>query len=277
MSIASWQDQAGGRGVLRAASALRELTESRGLLWAWTRRIVRGRYQQSVLGGLWAIIQPAATVGIVTVVFTRFVPIETGGVPYVVFSSVAIVPWTLLSTSLTDMVNALVDNIGLVTKIYFPREILPLAAVCARLLDFGIAAAVVVLLLVYYQVPPPGSAGLYLPVILIVQVALTVGVGLAASAVNVFYRDVRHLVVLGLQLWFYASPVLYQASAVPERYRSVYLLNPMVGVLEAYRGVLVHGRPPDASFGVAAALSACALVCGYVLFKRVESRFADVL
>jgi lipopolysaccharide transport system permease protein len=277
MSITSRRDRESGRGTRRDASALRELTESRGLLWAWTRRIVRGRYQQSVLGGLWAIIQPAATVGIVTVVFTRFVPIETGGVPYVVFSSVAIVPWTLLSTSLTDMVNALVDNIGLVTKIYFPREILPLAAVFARLLDFGIAAAVVVLLLVYYQVPAPGSAGLYLPVILIVQVALTVGVGLAASAVNVFYRDVKHLVVLGLQLWFYASPVLYQASAVPERYRSLYVLNPMVGVLEAYRGVLVHGRPPDAGFGIAAVASACALVFGYVLFKRVESRFADVL
>lgn len=256
---------------------LRELRGSSGLLWAWTWRIIRGRYQQSVLGGLWAIIQPAATIGIVSVVFTRFVPVDTAGVPYVVFSSVAIVPWTLLATSLTDMVTALVDNFGLVTKVYFPREILPVATVLARLLDFAIAAVVVVALLIGYGMPAPGVAHLYLPVILLVQVALILGVGLAASAINVFYRDIKHLVVLALQLWFYASPALYQASAVPERFRVLYLLNPMAGVLEAYRGVLVYGTPPDASLAFAALVAGVSLICGYAVFKQVERRFADVL
>ena len=178
------------------------VVEARGLLWSWTARNVRARYQQSILGWLWAIVQPAAQVAIFSVVFTWIVRVDTGGTPYVLFSYVGIVPWTLLAMSLPDMANSLVDNLALVTKIYFPREVLPLGAMFARLLDFVVAAALIVVLLVYYHVPPFLLGWLFLPLILLIELALIIGIGLACAALNVMFRDVRSLLVLGLQLWF---------------------------------------------------------------------------
>ena len=154
-----------------------QLYRTRDLLKAWTVRNIRARYQQSVLGWLWAIMQPAAQVAILSVIFTYFVPVDTGDIPYPVFSYVAIVPWTLLSSSLADMTSSLVDNMGLVTKIYFPREILPVAAMLARLMDFGIAAALLFILIILFRVPVNLSAWLYLPLILAIQLILILGLG----------------------------------------------------------------------------------------------------
>jgi lipopolysaccharide transport system permease protein len=247
------------------------------LLLAWTMRTVRARYQQSLLGGVWAVVQPAATVAIFSVVFTRFVRVDTGGVPYVLFSFATMVPWTLFSASLTDMVNSLVDNMTLVTKIYFPREILPIAAMLARLLDFGIATTVLVVMMVYYRVPFFETVWLFLPVILLIQIALAGGLGLAGAALNVFYRDIKHIIPLGLQVWLYASPVIYPVSVVPERLRGIYFMNPMAGVVEAYRSVLLHSKPPEI-YLLWSAFSALALLAiGYWLFKRVEFQIADVV
>lgn len=247
------------------------------LLRAWTERIVRARYQQSLLGLAWTILQPAATVAILSIVFTRFVHLDTGDVPYVVFSFVVLVPWTLLATAVTDMVNVLVDNLNLVTKVHFPREILPLASLAARCLDFAIGFALVVVLLVLYGVPFVPHAWLWLPLIVTTQLALMTGLGLAGAAANVFYRDVRHVLALGLQLWLYACPVLYPATLVPERLRSLYFVNPMAGILEAYRAVLLRGVTPDITFVPAAMVAVVALVCGFVAFKWAEPRFADVV
>jgi ABC-type polysaccharide/polyol phosphate export permease len=259
------------------AAQLRQLFENAGLLYAWTWRIIRGRYQQSVLGGLWAVVQPAATVAILTVVFTRFITVDTGGVPYVLFSFATIVPWTLLSASLADMVSSLVDHLGLVTKIYFPREVLPLAALLARLVDFGIAFLFVAALLAYYRTPVSASVWAWLPVILLTQLALVAGLGLAGAALNVFVRDVRHLVTLGLQVWFYASPVLYPASAMPGRLRWLLYANPMAGILESYRSVLVRNEAPGLPLAAAAVSGVVALLVGYRMFKRGEVTFADVV
>jgi lipopolysaccharide transport system permease protein len=247
------------------------------LLWAWTGRTIRGRYQQSILGWFWAIVQPAALVAVYTVIFTRFVPVDTGEMPYIIFSYVALVPWTLFASSLADMSNSLVQNMNLVTKIYFPREVLPIAAMLARLLDFGVAAGLLVILIVVYRVPIFPMGWLFLPLILAIQLALALGLGLTGAALNVFTRDVQPLLALIIQLWFYASPIIYPVSLVPERFRPLYFLNPMAGILEGYRDVLLNGRLPGAYLVPSAAISLVVFVIGYWFFKRVEFLFADII
>jgi lipopolysaccharide transport system permease protein len=256
---------------------IKQLVTAKDLIWAWTGRTIRGRYQQSVLGGLWAIIQPAATVAIFTIIFTRFVPVNTGDIPYVVFSFVAIVPWTLFSASLTDMSGSLIQNMGLVTKIYFPREAIPIAAMLARLLDFAIAFGLIAILIIYYQIPIFPAGWLLLPVILLIQIALIVGLGLAAAALNIFYRDIQPLLTLGVQIWFYASPIIYPVSLVPERLLPFYFLNPMAGILESYRAILLYGTLPGSYLLTASVISFAILGLGYWFFKRVEFLFADIV
>ncbi len=259
------------------AISLAPLISSRELLVAWTVRTIRARYQQSLLGWFWAVVQPAASVAIYSLVFTLVVPVQTGGFPYPVFSYIAVVPWTLLSTSLTDMTGSLVGNIALVQKIYFPRQILAVSAMAARLMDFGVAASLLVILMIAYHSPFFLSALIFLPLILVVQLMLTTGLGLACAALNVFYRDVQTVLVLVLQLWFYASPVIYPVSLVPERYTWIYYLNPMAGILQAYRDVLLTGAAPGLYLLPAALISALLLVAGQWIFRRYEPLFADII
>jgi lipopolysaccharide transport system permease protein len=256
---------------------LYDLTNARELLWAWTVRTVKARYQQSLLGSAWAVVQPAAAAIIFSVIFTYFVPIDTQGAPYLVFSYTALVPWMLFTGTIMDMLESLVGNMNLISKIYFPREVLPAAVALARLLDFAIAFAILMLLLLLYRFPVFTPAWLYLPAILLVQTMFTLGLGLAGAALNVFYRDMRHLFALGLQLWMYASPVIYPVSAVPEQWRALYFLNPMAGILAAYRDVMLTQQAPGPYFMVAATLALFALFAGYSFFRKVERRFADVV
>jgi lipopolysaccharide transport system permease protein len=254
-----------------------QLLKTRDLVWAWTVRTLRGRYQQSALGWFWAVVQPVATVAIFAVVFTRIVPVDTGGVPYILLSYAAVVPWTLLSSSLTDMAMSLVQNMNLVGKIYFPREALPVAGLLARLADFGISFILLVILVVIFQIPVSPLGLLYLPLILAIQLALILGLGIGAAALNVFYRDVDPLLKLVVQIWFYASPILYPVSLVPEKWRSLYFLNPMAGIIEAYRDVLIYNRLPGDYLLPAVMSSAVILLLGYWFFKRVEYQFADII
>jgi lipopolysaccharide transport system permease protein len=258
-------------------TSLKDLYFHRELILAWTIRTIKARYQQSILGGLWAVIQPAAAAIIFSIIFTLFVPVNTGAIPYIVFSYAALVPWTLLSGAITDMVDSLIINMNLVGKIYFPREILPIAALLARLLDFVIASIILVLLILYFQIPIFFLGWLYLPIILATQLALTLGLGLIGSALNVFYRDVRHLFILGLQIWLYASPIIYPISSVPERFRGLYFLNPMAGIVEAYRAVLLYQKVPDSYLIVSIVTALVLFLIGYWSFKRVEAQFADVV
>jgi len=230
-----------------------------------------------MLGWLWAIVQPVASVAIFTIIFTYFVPVDTGTIPYPVFSYVAVVPWAFCANSLQDMTVALTANFGLVTKVYFPREILPVSAMLARLLDLGVAALVLVGLMFIYRVPVALPALLFLPFILAVQILLVIGLGLITSAVNVFFRDIQPLLTLVIQLWFYASPIIYPVSLVPEKWRLLYFLNPMAGILESYRAVLLYQRLPDSTFLFAAAEAVLLLAFGYWLFKRLEFQFADII
>jgi lipopolysaccharide transport system permease protein len=255
----------------------RALYRAKDLLSSWTLRNLRARYQQSALGWLWAVFQPAAQVFIFTVIFTRFVPVDTGDIPYPVFSYVALVPWTLLATSLPDMAQSLIANMNLVTKIYFPREILPIAALMARLMDFGIAALLFVFLMIIYRVPFIPSSIIYLPVIILAQLLLILGLGLASAAANVFFRDVQSLLTLTVQLWFYASPIIYPISMVPARLRGLYYVNPMAGVIEGYRDILLHGRVPGNYLWISFGVSFFIFLIGYWFFKRVEFQFADIV
>lgn len=249
----------------------------RDLLITWTRRTVQARYKQSILGILWAIAQPAAQVAIFTLVFVYVIPVDTGDIPYPVFSYVAMTPWVLFSTGLADMVTSLVVNMNLVTKIYFPREILPMASLFARLLDFVIAMSLVVVLLVIYDQPFHLLGWLFVPVIVGVQLLFTLGLGFFGAALNVFYRDVQHIVLLILRLWFYATPIVYPVSQVPERFHTYYFLNPMAGLLESYRSVILFGEFPGGYFITATAVSIVVFVAGFIFFKRTEFQFADVV
>lgn len=253
------------------------LFKAKDLLFAWTGRNIRGRYQQSALGWLWAIVQPVGTVAIFSIIFTQFVPVNTDEVPYVLFSYVAMVPWTFMGASLSDMIPSIVFNMDLVKKIYFPREILPLAAMLARMMDFGVASILLVILLFVFQATFFPLGLLYIPVILAIQVILILGIGLAGAAMNVFFRDVQSLLVLGLQIWFYASPVIYPITLVPERFRALYYLNPMAGIITAYRDVLIYGQLPGPYLIEAALVSSVLFIFGYWFFKKVEFRFADII
>jgi lipopolysaccharide transport system permease protein len=249
----------------------KSLYRSRDLLKSWTSRNIRARYQQTSLGWFWAIIQPAAQVIVFSVIFTVLVPVNTGGTPYPIFSYVAVVPWTLLSASLTDMAQTLVTNMNLVTKIYFPREVLPIAAMLARLMDFGIAAVLLVFLMLFYNVPVFPLGWLFLPLILMIELLLILGLGFAVAAANVFFRDVQSLLALVLQIWFYA------VSKVPEQIRPFYFLNPMAGVLEAFRDVLLYSRLPGVYLVPSGIVALLVFMIGYWFFKRVEFQIADIV
>lgn len=258
-------------------TALRELFRYRELLWVWSGREVKVRYSQSVLGAAWAILQPLALMLVFSVVFSLFLRVPTGDIPYPVFSYTALLPWTLFSGALSQAIPALVSNMNLVTKIYFPREILPLASIGAALVDFAVAGVVFIGLLVFYQVRV-GWTVLLVPLILLIQLMLMLGVALPLAAVNVFYRDVRFVIPLLLQVWLYATPVIYPLELVPEGWRWVLALNPMVGIIEAYRAVVLRGLLPDwGLLGLSAAVSLALMLGGYALFKRLEPQFADVI
>jgi lipopolysaccharide transport system permease protein len=240
-------------------------------------RTIRGRYQQSVLGWFWAIVQPAAAVAIFSIIFTQFVPVNTGGIPYPVFSYVAVVPWAFFSSSLSDMTQSLVQNMSLVTKIYFPREALVIAAMLARLLDFFVAAGLLIAMIFIFRMDVTSLGLLVLPLVLLLQIILATGLGLMTSALNIFYRDVQPILALVIQLWFYASPIIYPVTMVPEKYRFFYYLNPMAGILESYRDILLRQSLPGYYLITAGVFSLVVFLLGYWFFKRVEFLFADVV
>lgn len=273
VSLSVYPEQA----ALGMVGYLRELTRSRELLWNWVLREIRIRYKQSILGAAWAVLQPLTLMLMFTLVFSVLVNIDTGEIPYPLFSYTAVLPWTMLHTSITFATPSLLTNMNLVTKTYFPREILPLGSVGAACLDFLVASSIFAIMMLLYRIPITASM-LWLPALLAIQLALMLGIAFVTSSLSVFYRDIRFIVPLGLQLWFYATPVIYPVSLVPEWMRTAYMLNPMAGLIASYRAVLLTGQAPDLTHvGVSAAVSAAILAAGYALFKRLEPSFADII
>ena len=256
---------------------LRKFVKYRDLLYTLSVHRIKVRYKQSILGVSWAIIQPLAMVVILTVIFSLIVRMPSDGVPYALFAYVALLPWNYLSTSLTTSTNGLVSHAHLITKVYFPREILPLTYIVASLFDFLIASTVVVALLVYYHVPLTLNVLYVLPIMVILTMFI-MAAALVLSAVQVRFRDVGVAVPVALQVWMFASPVLYPLTAVPVRLRPLYELNPMAGIIESLRRVVLHGVAPDIGvLSVSAVISVILLVLSYGYFKRVESTMADVV
>jgi lipopolysaccharide transport system permease protein len=258
-------------------SYLANLYNYRDLLMLWTGREIRVRYKQSLLGVGWAIIQPLVLTVVFTLVFSRIMQVDTGGVPYPIFAFAALVPWTFFATSLSFGIPSLVNNLTLVSKIYFPREILPFANIGAALLDFAMAGLVFVGMLLVYRIPITVYVLWVIP-LLGIQLILTAGVVLLGATAIVFFRDVRFVVPLLIQVWMYASPVIYPIDLIPPEYLPLYFLNPMAGIIAGYRSALVLGQAPNMpALLVATIISLFLLLLGYFVFKRGEPLFADLI
>lgn len=257
---------------------LRDLWSYRELLYFLTWRDVKVRYKQTALGVAWAIIQPLFTMLIFTLFFGKLAGIEsqTGGVPYPIFAYAGLLPWMFFSNALTTSGNSLVGSAHLITKVYFPRMMIPGAAVAAGLVDFAIAFVILVILMFYYGVAPAWTA-LMLPVLVMMTVVLALGMGMWLSALNVKYRDVRFALPFLLQLWMFVSPVIYPSSFLPEKYRWLLMLNPVSGIIEGYRSSL-FGKPFNwPALGVSALIGLVLLVYSSYSFKRMERSFADIV
>jgi lipopolysaccharide transport system permease protein len=265
---------------LSAASlvaSLSKLAQHRHLLWALSVHRIKVRYKQSVLGILWAILQPLSMMLIFTFLFAYVARMPSDGAPYALFAYTALLPWNFFSSSVSNATTSLVSHSQFVTKVYFPREILPLSYVVASLFDFAVASTLLVALMIHYRVPLTINA-LYAIPLMAVLCCSTIGTALLLSATNARVRDVGVAVPLLLQLWLYASPVIYPLSVVPARVRTIYQLNPMVGVIENFRQVILRGAPPDfPSFATSAAVSVLLLVCAYIYFKWMDATMADFI
>jgi lipopolysaccharide transport system permease protein len=256
---------------------IRAVWEHRDLLYTLTLHRFRVRYKQSVLGLLWAVLQPLATMAVLTVVFSFIARVPTGGVPYAVFALAGLVPWTCFSNALTSGTQSLVSHAALVTRVRFPREILPLTYVLAAVADGVIAGGLLVAVMAAYGLPPGPSAWAALP-IFATLVALVTGLALAAAAVNVRFRDVGVAMPIVLQLLLFASPIAYALSSVPHRGATLYTLNPLAGLIENFRRAVLGTEPLHVeSLLVSVAWAALVLPLGYVWFKHVDATAADVI
>jgi lipopolysaccharide transport system permease protein len=223
-------------------------------------REIKVRYKQTLVGAAWAVIQPLSLMLLFTVIFSHFVHMPSDGIPYPIFSFSALLPWTFFSTALSFSVSSLVGNANLITKVYFPREIFPLASVLSAAIDYGIGMAVFIGMMILYRVPFTVTF-LYLFPLLIVQIIFTIAIALFFAALNVYYRDVRNALPLIIQLWMFASPIIYPISVVPDSYRAFYLLNPMAVLIDGYRKAILQGTTPSLPYLVVAAVVTGLLLC----------------
>jgi ABC-type polysaccharide/polyol phosphate export permease len=272
--IAGWVENRPRTGLLRLD--LRELWAYRELAGFMALRDVRVRYKQAALGIGWAVFQPIAGVVVFTIVFQRLAQVESDGLPYPVFAFVGLLAWNYTSGAVTKATQSLVSNAGLVTKVYFPRLLIPLAAVLPGLLDLAVSVPVLIVLYPVYHVRP-GWAVLTLPLWVAAAMLVALSVGLLLAALNVRYRDVNQAITLAVQLWLFLSPVGYPTSAVPEAWQPVYALNPMVGVIDGFRWCLLAGPAPGPWSLLSVAVTLALLGVALTYFQRTERRFADVI
>lgn len=261
-----------------AALNLHDLWVYRELVLFMIWRDVKVRYKQTLLGMAWAVIVPVLTMVVFNFLFGRVAKVPTDGIPYPIFSFTALLPWGLFVTALNQGSRSLVAHNNMITKIYFPRLILPLSSVLAGLVDFAIAFLILIGLLIYYRITPPINALWALPLFLVLAILTALGVALWLSAFNVRYRDVNHALPFITQIWFFVTPVAYSAKVVSENWRLVYSLNPMAGVVNGFRWALLGaGSGPDAALWLSAGISMLILVTGLFYFRSMERTFADTI
>jgi lipopolysaccharide transport system permease protein len=261
----------------RVRLGLKDLWAYRGLFFFLVWRDIKVRYAQTVLGATWAVLQPVFSMVVFTIIFGRFVRVPSEGVPYPVFSLAGVVAWSYFSSALSGASNSLVSSTSLITKVYFPRLVIPSAPVLAALVDFGIASAVLLMVMLGFGLAPHWLTAILLPFPMLLMIMTALGVGCWLSALNIQYRDVRHVTGFLIQVWMYASPIVYPLTVVPQGYRALYSINPMASAVSGFRAALLGTVGPSAvecliSFGSALVL----LLSGLYYFRRTERVFADV-
>jgi lipopolysaccharide transport system permease protein len=255
---------------------LRELFTHRELLYYFIWRDIKVRYKQTGLGIAWAIIQPLFAMMIFTVIFGKLAKIPSEGIPYPLFSYAAILPWTLFSEGLTRSTTSMTSNANIMTKVYFPRLILPIAGILSPLIDFFIAFIILIFLMLIYGFMPSINI-LFLPAFLLLLLLTSLSVGLWLSSLNVQYRDFQYTLPFLIQLWLYSSPIVYSSNLIPAKYQTIYGFNPMAGVIEGFRWLLLGTPPPNQMILFSAFVVIVLLVSGIFYFKRMEQYFADIV
>lgn len=259
------------------AIPLGELWAYRELLYFFVWRDIKIRYKQTAIGAAWAVLQPFLTMLVFSLFFGRLAHIPSDGIPYPIFFYSALLPWMYFAAALQNATTTIVENQRMITKVYFPKLLLPLSAVLSGLVDFGISFLMFVVLMVYYGIRP-GVAVFWLPAFLLLAVLTALGVGLWLSALNAIYRDVRYVLPFLVQFWMFASPVVYASSLVPAKWRWLYGLNPMVGVIEGFRWSLTsRGGAPGRPFFVSVAVVVALFLSGIGYFQKMETTVADVV
>ena len=259
-----------------ASLGLRELWEYRELLFFLTWRDLKVRYKQTALGASWAIIQPFFTMVVFSLFFGRLAKVPSDGIPYPIFSYAALVPWTFFATGLTNASTSLVTSANLIKKVYFPRLAVPTGTILASLADFGLAFVVLLGMMVFFHIAPTWNV-IWLPFLLLLALITSLGVGLWTAAANVQYRDIKYMVPFLTQFWMFATPVAYPSSMLSEPWRTIFGLNPMVGVVEGFRWALLGtNTPPGWTVFISAAVALILLFTGILYFRRMERHFADI-
>lgn len=256
---------------------LAELWEYRELLYFLAWRDVKVRYKQTVLGAAWAIIQPFGTMVVFSIFFGRLARMPSDGIPYPIFTYAGLVPWALFAMGLSASSNSLVGNASLITKVYFPRLVVPISAVISGVVDFALAFAVLLVMMFYFGIVPTANV-IWLPALMLLALVTALSVGLWLSALNVQFRDVRYAIPFLAQFWLFATPIAYPSSLLSEPWRTVYGINPMVGVVEGFRWALLGTKTaPGYVILVSAVAAMCVLIGGAYYFRRMEKTFADVV
>ncbi|RME47457.1 MAG: ABC transporter permease [Chloroflexi bacterium] len=260
---------------------IQALWEYRELLYFLVWRDVKVRYKQTALGMAWVILQPVVSMVVFSVLFGGLLKVPSGGVPYPIFAYAALLPWNYFAGSLNRSSTSVVNNAQLITKVYFPRLVIPISGVLSGLVDFAVAFVVLMGLMAYYRITPTAAA-LLLPGFILLAMTTALGFGMWLSALNVRFRDVQYLVPYLIQIWMYVTPVIYGSTLIPERFRFLLGLNPMTGVVEGFRWALLgehlaDAHPPGFLFPVSIAISLAVLVSGTIFFRNTERTFADII
>jgi homopolymeric O-antigen transport system permease protein len=256
---------------------VQELWQARELVYFFVWRDIKIRYKQTAIGAAWAVLQPLLAMTVFTLFFGKLAHIPSEGLPYQVFVYAGLLPWMYFSNSMQTATTTIVENQRVITKVYFPRLVLPLAAVLAGLVDFGISFLIFALMMVYYRIHPTLQM-LWLPAFLLLAVLTALGVGLWLSALNAIYRDVRYVLPFLVQIWLFASPVIYPPSLMSAKWRWLFGLNPMTGVIEGFRWALAgHGDPPKKLILISSAIILATLLSGLAYFQKMETTVADVV
>jgi len=262
-------------GLADVVTAMGELWRRRELLWHMTIRHLRGQYKQSILGYAWTVVNPLSQMLILTFVFSHLVRIQTPGVPYALFLLMGLLPWNFFAAAISSATGSVAGAASLVTKVYFPREILPIAAILTKVVDLAVGMGILAGLMAYFGHPPAWTS-VWVPLLFLIQLVFTVGLALPLAGLNLYFHDVSFLVGVALTLWFYLTPVLYPVDVVPARYEWLFSANPPALFIEAYRRVVLQGISPGTErLLMGLGISVATFLVGYYLFKKMEPGFAD--